>query len=58
MNVYIITFCHAQAGVFGLIETAFFDEEECKRALEKYKLEDDLGIEYVMDELKVGVTIQ
>ncbi len=58
MNVYVITFCHAQAGVFGLIETAFFDEDECKRALEQYRLEDEMGIEYVMDALNVEVTLQ
>ncbi len=58
MNVYIISFCHPQVGVLGLIETAFFDEADCKRALEKLQLEDDMGIEYVMDSLKVEVSIQ
>ncbi len=58
MNVYVITFCHAKAGVFGLIEEAFFEEAACKECLERLKLEDDLGIEYVMDELKVEVNLQ
>ncbi len=58
MKVYVISFCYARAGAFGLIENAFFSKEECEHALEQYRLEDDLGIEYVMDELTVEVTIQ
>lgn len=58
MNVYVISFCHPQVGVFGLLETAYFDETDCKRALERMQLEDDLGIEYVMDSLNVEVAIQ
>ncbi len=58
MNVYVITFCHARAGVFGLIDHAFLTKEQCEHALEQYRLEDEMGIEYVMDALNVGVTLQ
>lgn len=58
MNVYVISFCHAQAGVFGLIDRAFLTKEECEHALEQYRLDDTKGIEFVMDELKIEVTIQ
>lgn len=57
MKVYVISFCHPEQGVFGLIGEAFFDEDKCEKALHILQ-EEDPDFEFVMDVLDVEVTIQ
>ncbi len=57
MKVYVISFCHPEQGVFGLIGEAFFEEEKCKQALHVLQ-EEEKDFEFTMDDLDVEVTIQ
>lgn len=57
MNVYVISFCLPMEGVFGLVENAFFDEVEAKKALATLK-HDQPDFEFVLDTLTVEMTLQ
>lgn len=57
MNVYVISFCLPMEGVFGLVENAFFDEIEAKKALATLK-HDQPDFEFVLDVLTVEMTLQ
>ena len=57
MKVYVISFCIPQAGVFGLVEPAFFDEAACQAEIARLKEEDD-EVLFTMDELPIEVNLQ
>ena len=57
MKVFVITFCIPQAGVFGLVEPAFFDEAACQAEIARLKEEDD-EVLFTMDELPIEVNLQ
>lgn len=57
MKVYVISFCHPEQGVFGLIGEAFFEEEKCKQTLHLLQ-EEEKDFEFTMDDLDVEVVLQ